>query len=132
MYFTTPFNRVLALDPETGKQKWSFDPNIDLRAPYSEGLINRGVALWSDSATRASTSCRFRIFFWQRSTRVYLPSMPQRDDRAHNFGTEGTIDLAQGVANITRRGEYEETSAPAVAGDLVIVRSSIADQRSGQ
>src|SRR5215831_8365924 len=25
MYFTTPFNRVIALDPETGKEKWAFD-----------------------------------------------------------------------------------------------------------
>jgi quinoprotein glucose dehydrogenase len=48
MYFSTPFNRVIALDPETGKEKWSFDPNIDFRAPYSEGLINRGVTLWTD------------------------------------------------------------------------------------
>ena len=38
MYFSTPFNRVIALDPETGKEKWSFDPKIDLRTPYSEGL----------------------------------------------------------------------------------------------
>ena len=35
--------------------------------------------------------------------------------------------MTRGIANITRRGEYEETSAPAIAGDLVIVGSSIAD-----
>src|ERR1700681_518576 len=29
LYFTTPFNRVIALDPETGKQRWVFDPMID-------------------------------------------------------------------------------------------------------
>src|SRR5438105_11847142 len=44
MYFSTPFNRVIALDPETGKQKWAFDPQIDLHTRYSEGLVNRGVA----------------------------------------------------------------------------------------
>ena len=38
MYLTTPFNRVIAIDPETGREKWSFDPKIDLHAPYSEGL----------------------------------------------------------------------------------------------
>src|SRR5271165_3904133 len=43
MYLSTPFNRVVALDPETGREKWSFDPKIDLHAPYSEGLVNRGV-----------------------------------------------------------------------------------------
>src|SRR5262245_6162700 len=49
MYLSTPFNRVVALDPETGQEKWSFDPKIDLQAPYSEGLVNRGVTLWTDS-----------------------------------------------------------------------------------
>src|SRR5260221_6343162 len=50
MYLTTPFNRVVALDPETGHEKWAFDPKIEQRSGYSEGLINRGVALWPDSA----------------------------------------------------------------------------------
>ena len=29
MYITTPFCRVVALDPETGKELWSFDPKMD-------------------------------------------------------------------------------------------------------
>ena len=29
MYITTPFSRVIALDPETGKELWSFDPRLD-------------------------------------------------------------------------------------------------------
>ena len=50
MFLTTPFNRVLAIDPETGQQKWSFDPKIDPHVHYSEGLVNRGVAFWSGPA----------------------------------------------------------------------------------
>jgi quinoprotein glucose dehydrogenase len=26
LYITTPFNRVIALDPATGKQRWAYDP----------------------------------------------------------------------------------------------------------
>src|SRR5579862_3201458 len=125
MYFTTPFNRVVALDPETGTEKWSFDPKIDLDAPYSEGLINRGVALWSDSRPTVN-ACRLRIFLATIDARLFAldaaTGQPCRD-----FGSAGQINLTQGVANITRLGEYEETSAPAIAGDLVIVGSSIAD-----
>ena len=47
MFVTTPFNRVLALDPETGQEKWRFDPKLDLHVRYSEGLVNRGVTFWS-------------------------------------------------------------------------------------
>jgi glucose dehydrogenase len=68
MYLSAPFNRVIALDPETGQEKWSFDPKIDLNAPYSEGLINRGVALWSDSSgparDKASIDRQFRKPHW--------------------------------------------------------------------
>src|SRR5271155_2706370 len=44
LFLTTPFNRVIALDPETGKEKWTFDPMVDIVAGYGDGLINRGVA----------------------------------------------------------------------------------------
>src|SRR5262245_36625001 len=29
MYITTPFCRVVALDPESGKELWAFDPGLD-------------------------------------------------------------------------------------------------------
>src|SRR5215470_3871322 len=126
MYFSTPFNRVIALDPETGKEKWSFDPKIDLRTPYSEGLINRGVTLWSDPNKSPGETCGRRIFLATIDARLFAldaaDGLPCAD-----FGASGQIDLTQGISNITRRGEYEETSAPAVIDDLVVVGSSIAD-----
>jgi quinoprotein glucose dehydrogenase len=126
MYFTTPFNRVIALDPETGKEKWAFDPKIDLRTPYSEGLINRGVALWSDPGKPDSETCGRRIFLATIDARlIALDAATGRP--CADFGASGQIDLTGGIPNITRRGEYEETSAPAVVDDLVIVGSSIAD-----
>jgi quinoprotein glucose dehydrogenase len=30
LFFTTGFNRVMAIDPVNGKLKWSYDPKIDL------------------------------------------------------------------------------------------------------
>ena len=126
MYLSTPFNRVVALDPETGREKWSFDPQIDLHAPYSEGLVNRGVALWVDSGKGAGDACHQRIFLATIDARLFALDAA-RGQPCADFGTAGQIDLTRGVANIARRGEYEETSAPATAGDLVIVGSSIAD-----
>jgi len=66
LYITTPFNRVIALDPETGKQRWAYDPQTQLSWDYGDGLINRGVAIWSAPNPRESgkpTPCaRRRIF----------------------------------------------------------------------
>ena len=126
MYLSTPFNRVVALDPETGREKWSFDPKIDLHAGYSEGLVNRGVTLWIDAARGEGDACHRRIFLATIDARLF--ALDAASGRAcADFGAAGQIDLTHGIANITRRGEYEETSAPAIAGDLVIVGSSIAD-----
>src|SRR5215467_8033995 len=126
MYFSTPFNRVIALDPESGKEKWSFDPKIDLRTPYSEGLINRGVTLWSDPSGAENDACGRRIFLATIDARLFALDGTSGRPCA-NFGVNGQIDLTRGIPNITRRGEYQETSAPAVTADLVIVGSSIAD-----
>src|SRR5215471_19022296 len=126
MYVTTPFNRVVALDPETGREQWQFDPQIAVRGPYSEGLINRGVALWTDPDRAAGAACRQRIFLATIDARLFALDAATGRPCA-DFGPGGSIDLTRGIANITRRGEYQETSAPAVVDDLVIVGSSIAD-----
>jgi quinoprotein glucose dehydrogenase len=90
MYFTTPFNRVIALDPETGEEKWAFDPKIDLRAPYSEGLINRGVALWSDANKPAGETCGRRIFLATIDARLF--ALDAADGRpCADFGANGQI-----------------------------------------
>ena len=126
MYLTTPFNRVVALDPDTGREKWGFDPKIDLHAGYSEGLVNRGVTLWIDATRGEGDTCRRRIFLATIDARLFaLDAAVGRP--CTDFGAGGQIDLTRGIANITRPGEYEETSVPAIADDLVIVGSSIAD-----
>src|ERR1700743_3258395 len=58
LYLTTAFNRVIALDPATGDQRWAFDPHIDLSLDYGDGLINRGVATWLDGSRAAKQPCR--------------------------------------------------------------------------
>jgi quinoprotein glucose dehydrogenase len=126
MYLSTPFNRVIALDPRTGAEKWSFDPGIDVRGPYSEGLISRGVTPWIDRERSGEAPCARRIFLATIDARLFALDAATGKLCA-DFGTAGQIDLTRGVANIKRRGEYQETSPPAVAGDLVIVGSSVAD-----
>ena len=46
MYISTPFCRAIALNPETGAELWSFDPQIDKSLQRNWMLINRGVAAW--------------------------------------------------------------------------------------
>lgn len=64
LFLTTGFNRVIALNPATGTQRWSYDPKIDLTWDYGDALVNRGVATWLDPVRRGKTGgpCQRRIY----------------------------------------------------------------------
>ena len=126
LYLTTAFNRVVALDPLSGKERWTFDPKINLGSRYSEGLMNRGVSSWLDSRLRPGARYRRRIFLATIDARLICLDAASGKP-CEDFGEGGQIDLKQGIDHITRAGEYEETSPPAIIDDLVIVGSSIAD-----
>jgi quinoprotein glucose dehydrogenase len=64
LFLTTGFNRVIALNPATGTQRWSYDPKIDPTWDYGDSLVNRGVETWLDPNIREHHGgpCRRRIF----------------------------------------------------------------------
>src|SRR5271155_3246980 len=62
LYLTTPFNRVIALDPVTGKQRWAYNPEVDRTLDYGDGLINRGVATWRSPSSSGKEQCSRTIF----------------------------------------------------------------------
>lgn len=126
LYVTTAFNRVAALDPASGKERWSFDPKINLDSKYSEGLMNRGVSTWLDKHRKVRAECRRRIFLATIDARL-ISLDAASGKRCKDFGDAGEVNLTNGIAHIIRAGEYEETSPPAVVDDLVVVGSSIAD-----
>src|SRR4029077_860522 len=103
LQLTPPFNRVVPLAPETGHQKWDFYPKIEQRSGYSEGLINRGVALWRDAAQSDAASCARRLFLATIDARLFALDAATGQP-CPGFGTNGQLDLTEGIANITRRG----------------------------
>ncbi|PYV23500.1 MAG: pyrroloquinoline quinone-dependent dehydrogenase [Acidobacteria bacterium] len=124
LYLTTPFNRVIALDPETGAQHWSYDPKVDLTLPYGDGLINRGAAAWLDAARSAGQTCRRRIFEATLDGRLIALDSATGAPCA-DFGQGGQVSLRDIPRYIP--GRYHMTSPPAVIDDLVVVGSAIDD-----
>ena len=125
LYLSTPFNRIIALDPQTGAERWAFDPKLDLSIPYAEGFTSRGVSTWLDRRRAATEPCRRRIFIATNDGRlIALDSVTGKP--CADFGKDGQIGLTREVGSF-RPGEYHFTSPPAVAGDLVVVGSTIED-----
>ncbi len=126
LYFSTPFNQVIALDPSTGVEKWKFDPQIPRARNFSE-VTSRGVAAWTDSRGAKDAPCHLRIFEGTIDARL-LAIDGRTGKLCTDFGAAGQVDLTEGVDyQKFLRGNYEVTSAPTVVGDVVITGSSIGD-----
>ncbi|HEY3783687.1 MAG TPA: pyrroloquinoline quinone-dependent dehydrogenase [Steroidobacteraceae bacterium] len=127
LYLETATNIVVALDPRSGTQRWRFDPHIDRSLAYSD-VAGRGVTVWEDPDPKAQGPCSHRVFFGTLDAR--LIALDAASGRAcAGFGSAGQIDLTAGI-RIRDRADYLVTSPPAVHADLIVVGSSIGDNRA--
>src|SRR5215471_4797418 len=86
LYFSTPYNCVVALEAETGKEIWSYDPRAyaDGQPPNGTGFVHRGVAAWRDRGKlRIFLNSRSRLFCIDAATGSLVTS----------FGKNGSIGL---------------------------------------
>ncbi|MEQ9451773.1 MAG: pyrroloquinoline quinone-dependent dehydrogenase [Pseudomonadales bacterium] len=122
LYYCTAFNRVFALDPGSGTERWVFDPEVDIS---SEGLTNcRGVSSW-ESPTDAEAFCGHRILLGTLDGRLFALD-GRTGQRCPSFGNNGEVDLTVGLTKHEAQ-EYQITSAPAVIDNLVISGAMVID-----
>ena len=126
LYLCSPFNRVIALNPETGSEKWVYDPGINLQGRYANQLVCRGVAYWSADANGPDGACSERILTATNDARLIALDAASGEPCA-DFGEDGETDLTVGIGETRWDGEYQVTSAPLVTNDLVVVGSAVAD-----
>ena len=124
LYLTTGFNRVFALDPETGAQRWVYDPMTEIAGDYGDGLINRGVAAWLDPERAKGKPCRRRIFETTLDARL-IALDGATGEPCRDFGNHGQVSLRDVARYIP--GQYHMTSPPAVIDDVIVVGSAIDD-----
>jgi quinoprotein glucose dehydrogenase len=125
--FCSPFNEVIALDPGTGAKKWRYDPKISTNQRPGNRYACRGVTYWIDEQASEDANCRTRIFMGTNDARV-IALDAKRGSPCRDFGASGEIKLNPG--KLEGPGEFQITSAPVVSRGLVIVGSSISDNRS--
>ncbi|HEY8571624.1 membrane-bound PQQ-dependent dehydrogenase, glucose/quinate/shikimate family [Phenylobacterium sp.] len=141
VYVCTPTNVVIALDADTGKQKWRHDPKV------RPGFWNRcrGVGYYETAAARAAAPapaptttpaapapaapglCDRRIISTTIDARMFALDAAT-GQRCPTFGQGGVVDLKGGMGEV-KRGFYFQTSTPTVAGDRVIIGGWVMDNR---
>ena len=123
MYVVTSYNRVVALDPVSGKEKWSYDPEAYRlgQVPNGTGFVHRGIALWKNPA-----SGKHVILLNTRSSLLALDGETGR--LVPSFGDGGKVDLLKGLRWAVDPARYTSTSPPVVYRNLVIVGNGVADR----
>jgi len=112
LYLETATNVVIALDPESGRERWRFDPHIDRARRYAQASA-RGVSVWAASEP-ADGVCRRRIFAGTLDARL-LALDADTGRPCSDFGAGGEVDLTRGL-RIRDAGAFLVTSPPAVFG----------------
>lgn len=132
LFFSTPTNRVIALDAATGTERWVYDPELDLATNFSE-VTSRGVSTWVDPA-KASDEPGYRTIFVGTIDGRLIALDAATGSVRGDFGSDGVVDLKSGAAPFggtpVQAGQYQVTSPPAVVDDLVVVGTSIGDDRA--
>jgi quinoprotein glucose dehydrogenase len=127
LYLETATNVVVALDPQSGRERWRFDAHIDRTRRYAEAS-SRGVSLWESTTAAPGSACRRRVFTGTLDARL-LALDAESGRPCVDFGEGGQVDLTRGV-RVRDAGAYLVTSPPAIYGNVVIVGSAIGDNRA--
>ncbi|AZD31525.1 glucose/quinate/shikimate family membrane-bound PQQ-dependent dehydrogenase [Pseudomonas chlororaphis] len=149
LYACTAHSQVLALDPDTGKEIWRFDPKIqgpngdDFRgwahmtcrgvSYYDEANFNKSDAI----STPASLSAAGKAIAASCPRRLFLPTADARliainadtGKVCEEFGNKGAVDLKAGIGPFTPGGYYS-TSPAAITRNLVIIGGHVTDNES--
>src|SRR5688572_6888766 len=119
LYFSTPTNRIIAIDAATGKERWVFDPKVNLKGEYSE-VTSRGVSKWINPDRKHGDEDYMRIFAATIDGRL-IALDATTGKLISSFGNGGIIDLKEGV------GQIQVTSPPAVINDIIVIGSTMGD-----
>ncbi len=125
LYFSTAFNRVFAVDAQTGVQSWRYDAGIDPEPHYTE-VSNRGVVHWVDHNASAGQLCQERIFVGTLDSRL-IALDAANGKRCAGFAENGEVDLKAALREQDRGRAYPVTSPPVVIGDMVVLGSGMID-----
>lgn len=114
LYTTTPYGKVVALEPETGREIWA----TAIPGPGQPSL--RGVEYWpGDAATPP------RLFFGTRDGRL-IALQAKTGAPVAGFGSNGVVEMkTPDVLNGMEPRQYGMTSPPIVWRDLVITGAAV-------
>ena len=116
LYLPTPYGTVIALDPETGNELWSY--KMDHGRP-----AGRGVAYWPGDAKTPPS-----ILFGTGDGRLISLNAETGKPTA-GFGVDGAVDIKTGVLNGFPHAQFDVTSPVTIYKNLAITGGQVQEAR---
>jgi quinoprotein glucose dehydrogenase len=130
VFICTPHNRVIALDADTGAERWVFDPKLDLKD--LKFMACRGVShVAAEAGARAGAdgaACAERIITATADARL-IALDPQTGKPCAGFGKDGVVSLLEGMGPV-KKGFYYVTSPPVIVNGLAVLGGFVMDNAS--
>ncbi len=114
-------NRLIALDPTSGAQRWRYDPEIEL-GPAGNKFLCRGISYWEDSEAESGAACTHRVFMTTKDLRLIAVDGRSGQPCA-DFGDNGQLRLNATLSDGIDRlniGDLQMSAPPVIIGNTVI------------
>lgn len=119
LYIGTPFYRVIALDPGTGKVKWTFDSKSTLKALTQPALKNRGIAYWEAVHPVANRPCQKIVYLGSMDAQLFAMDA-DTGELCRDFASGGVLNVNQ-WNDVNDKYPLSLLQPPTVAGNHVIL-----------
>jgi quinate dehydrogenase (quinone) len=138
VFLCTPHNNVIALDADTGREKWKTIVNahasvwmrcrglayFDARAPIPQPNVPGSTPITAVTVPEGAP-CQRRILM--NTINAQLVALDADTGKfCPGFGNNGVVDLKAGLGNAPDP-QYQLTAAPTLAGTTVVVGGRVAD-----
>ncbi|HAV1812796.1 TPA: pyrroloquinoline quinone-dependent dehydrogenase [Enterobacter hormaechei subsp. steigerwaltii] len=119
LYIGTPFDRLIALEPGTGKEKWHYDTKSSRKALTQPVLKNRGVSYWQAKNPVTGEACQKMVYMGTVDGKLFALDADSGKP-CSGFANNGVLDLNQ-WNTVNAKYPLSVLQPPTVVGNHLLV-----------
>jgi quinoprotein glucose dehydrogenase len=124
IYLCSARNKMFALDANTGRQKWTYDPKVpDDQIPYTAAC--RGVTYYAVPNADQAQPCATRLIEGTLDGRIIAVDA-RTGVPCPAFGTNGSVSIKEGMGN-PYPGMVSITSPPVIVRGIIVTGHQVLD-----
>jgi quinoprotein glucose dehydrogenase len=117
-------NILIALDPQTGGERWRYDPQVpDKAIPYTAAC--RGVSYYAVPDAAPDSECANRIIEGTLDGRLIAVDA-RNGQPCNSFGNQGEVDIKVGMGKVYP-GMVSITSPPTIVRGVIVTGHQVLD-----